>query len=349
MVERFDYRSRLNALLEEKKITEAHYRHFSERGVEVIDPKEHLGLHTLARYLPKIVIGASPEYRRKMKVPYQATSFLAAAANEKADAYVFKIPGQKGGGVESLTGGERKPGDNVYASTHRILIGYDANMVSADNFMANKEQIWNWEFFGNHFKKVDKSLYEDLLELARIRKIPASPYHVVIVRKSSTVEKNNIIGEYKKNNIAALRENGARVIFMTSDSAYEKLSPEIPKSKGSIEYVKTGEPFDILAGLKKLRSEYNMEVLLNDGGRQMSNGVRDAGLLGEERITLEPYPGSDMIPENLHEDDPSSVLGRKGAGLDGSELTGAIRIYSHPIGDERANVYLYPLDERKIF
>jgi hypothetical protein len=38
-----------------------------------------------------------------------------------------------------------------------------------------------------------------------------------------------------------------------------------------------------------------------------------------------------------------------GLGLDESEVQGAIRIHSTSIGDERANVYLYPLlDETKM-
>lgn len=76
----------------------------------------------------------------------------------------------------------------------------------------------------------------------------------------------------------------------------------------------------------------------------MSNGVRDSGLLAEERITLEPYPGDDiMIPtEEIY---PTSVLGKTGLGIDGSELEGAILLHSIAIGKERANVYTYPLND----
>jgi hypothetical protein len=49
--------------------------------------------------------------------------------------------------------------------------------------------------------------------------------------------------------------------------------------------------------MMNLRSKYNIDIMLNDGGRQMSNGIRDIGLLGEERITLELYPGNDIIPD----------------------------------------------------
>jgi len=40
-----------------------------------------------------------------------------------------------------------------------------------------------------------------------------------------------------------------------------------------------------------LRKKYSVDIMLNDEGTNMSNGVRDAGLLGEERVTLEPDPG----------------------------------------------------------
>ena len=88
-----------------------------------------------------------------------------------------------------------------------------------------------------------------------------------------------------------------------------------------------------------LRKKYSVDIMLNDEGTNMSNGVRDAGLLGEERVTLEPYPGSGLIPNEI---DPTSVLGKKGIGLDGNEVEGTILNYSNEIGDEKANVYLYP-------
>jgi len=77
----------------------------------------------------------------------------------------------------------------------------------------------------------------------------------------------------------------------------------------------------------------------------MSNSLRDLGILGEERVTLEPYPGSKFIPDP-ERIDPESILGVEGSGIDGSEIKNGIRIHSTKIGNEKANVYLYPLDER---
>jgi hypothetical protein len=61
--------------------------------------------------LPEIVIGASSRYINKMKVPYQATSYVAA--NTRRDgkgSYIYKIPG-KSAGNSTLTGGIEKIGD----------------------------------------------------------------------------------------------------------------------------------------------------------------------------------------------------------------------------------------------
>ena len=74
----------------------------------------------------------------------------------------------------------------------------------------------------------------------------------------------------------------------------------------------------------------------------MSNGIRDCGLLGEERITLEPYPGNDIISD-VDRVDPTSISGMNRMGLDGNKIHGAIMIHSTKIGEERANVYLYPI------
>lgn len=339
------YRSRLESLVQDGKINEELYRHFRKRDLQIISPKQY-GLERLAEYFPEILIGASKEYIEKMTVPYQATSFLAARANSDGEAvYVFKIPGKPGGGVELLTGGERKPGDNAFASTHRILIGGKANMVSADNFMANKDQIWNFHFFADHFAKTDRRLYEDIVKLSEARKIQKSPYHIIVARSEDTFKRLGVVEEYRKNSIAALDpENETKVIFLTNTGGYDYASRGMPESD-LVKYVDTGENFDMYQALRVLRKSHGVDVLLNDGGRQMSNGVRDAGLLGEERVTLEPYPGNQFISEI----DASSVLGKEGSGIDGCELPGAVTLYSKRVADERANVYLYPLEETKIF
>jgi hypothetical protein len=72
--------------------------------------------------------------------------------------------------------------------------------------------------------------------------------------------------------------------------------------------------------------------------------MRDLGLLAEERVTLEPFPGKRIIPEP-DEIDPSSIMAMDGLGLDGKELEQSILVHSITIGREKANVYAYPLNE----
>ena len=64
-------------------------------------------------------------------------------------------------------------------------------------------------------------------------------------------------------------------------------------------------------------------------------------------MTLEPYPGENVIPD-VEKADPASIMAMDGIGLDGSEIEGAILIHSTGIQEEKANVYVYPLDEAKV-
>ena len=132
---------------------------------------QDFGLRSLGRILPQIVIGASDKFVARMKIPYQATSFLVAKTKPNLNGwYVYKIPEQPKGGLLLLSGGKRRIGDNVFASTHRIILGRKAILVSAVNLMANKDNIWNWHFFGNHLKQNNQSLYNDLVKLETIIK-----------------------------------------------------------------------------------------------------------------------------------------------------------------------------------
>ena len=92
----------------------------------------------------------------------------------------------------------------------------------------------------------------------------------------------------------------------------------------------------------KFRKLHGIDMILNDGGRIMSNSVRDEGLLGEERVTLEPYPGDEFIPQHSKLDQ-QNILGIEGTGIDGGEIENGIKVHSTRINDELANVYLYPL------
>ncbi len=352
-ISKLGYESRLYSLLENKKISQEQFDHFLRRGIQIISPSHDFGLGSLGRILPEIVISASSSYISMMKVPYQATSYLAAdIKKENSDnnipSYVYKLPGKPSGGVPLLTGGKRKIGDNVFASTHRILIGFKAVIVSALNLMVNKDKIWDWHFFGNHIKESNPGIYQDLIELQkRLGHNNNKIYQVVVSRSAGTFKRLRIAEYYHKNKIAVLDPTyNTKVIFMTDQKGYDFASRTIPPSD-LINYIVTGEEFDIYQGMVSLRRKYNIDIMLNDGGRQMSNGLRDAGLLAEERVTLEPYPGDHVVPD-LEKIDPASIMAMDGIGLDGSEIEGAIIIHSTNIRKERANVYAYPLDEAKV-
>ncbi len=340
------YKKQLKLLLESRAISEELYQHFVERGLRVLSLSSDLGLHYLGEILPEIVIGASSEYVTKMKVPYQATSYVAARTKKSGKGiYIYKVTDKPRGGVPSLFGGVRKLGDSLFASTHRIILGSKAMMISADNLVANREQIWNWRFFGNAIRESNPQIYEDLIKLREKLGVDSIFRQFVVARSDKTFRRLKLAHLYQKNQIIILdSKNEIKVIFLTNQSGYDYASKIIPESD-LIEYLITGKNFDMYSAMVRIRKLYSIDIILNDGGRQMSNSLRDLGILGEERVTLEPYPGARFIPHR-ERIGPESVLGIEGSGIDGSEIKNGIRIHSTKIGNEMANVYLYPLDER---
>ncbi|HET6727674.1 MAG TPA: hypothetical protein VFH19_06550 [Nitrososphaeraceae archaeon] len=340
------YKKQLSLLLENGLISQELYRHFINRGLKVISPSNEFGLDYLGEIIPEIVIGASSDYVSKMKVPYQATSYVAARTGKSGKGiYIYKITDRPGGGVLSLTGGTRKLGDSVFVSTHRILMGSKAMMISADNLVVNKEHIWNWQFFGNAIKESDPNIYEDLIKLRGKISTKSKFHQIVVARSDKTFRRLKFANLCQKNQIRILDpKNGIKVVFLTNESGYEYASRFLPESD-LIHYILTGKEFDMYLAMIQIRRSYGIDMILNDGGRIMSNSVRDLGLLGEERVTLEPYPGDQFIPQR-DKIGSKNVLGIEGTGIDGGEIKNAIKVHSTRIRDELANVYLYPLDEK---
>ncbi|HXV88661.1 MAG TPA: hypothetical protein VD710_06165 [Nitrososphaeraceae archaeon] len=340
------YKKQLSLLLDNGVISEEIYHHFTNRGLKVISPSTDFGLDYLGEILPEIIIGSSSDYVTKMKVPYQATSYVAARTEKSGKGiYIYKITDRPSGGVLSLTGGIRKLGDSIFASTHRILLGTKAMMISADNLVANKKQIWNWQFFGNAIKESNPNIYEDLIKLRDKIGIKSMFHQFVVARSDKTFRRLKFANLCQKNQMKILDpKNGIKVVFLTNESGYEYASRFLPESD-LINYVTTGKKFDMYLAMIQIRRSFGIEMILNDGGRIMSNSVRDLGLLGEERVTLEPYPGDEFVPQR-NKIGSKNVLGIEGAGIDGGELKNAIKVHSTKIGDELANVYLYPLDEK---
>lgn len=345
---RNEYFEKLDMLFEKNLLNKRTLDHLQNRGLKVIDTLTDLGCPNLAKVLSHVVIGASDSFVDRMCVPYQATSFIAAEAfAQNSGVYAFKLLGVKGGGVTILTGGSRKLGDNVFASLHRMILGNNAIIVTVNNMMENHGQIWSWDFFGNHLKPDYPIIYDELLSLSKRLVKRDNFYFVISIRSLESVSRSGFLDFYKRNEIAMLDpKNRQKVIIMTTRSIYEYLS-SIVKESELISYLKTGDDdFDMYEGLRILRRNYEIKYLLNDGGRKMSQSMRDAGLLAEERITLEPF----NLATLGYPIDNSCILGKSGLGLDKSELEKALLLNSTKIeADEYANVYVYPLDESKIF
>lgn len=344
-----NYHKKLDLLFETKALNQEKLDHFKKRGVQLFDTDKDLGCHHLSKILPYVLIGASNEYVDKMSVPYQATSFIAGEAySQNSGIYAYKVIGKQGGGIQLLTGGSRKVGDNIFASLHRILVGNRAIMVTINNMMENHAQIWSWEFFGKHLVGSNDNhpnIYNELLNLSK-KFVDESKFHFVVsIRSFKSITSSDFIELYKNGEIAMLNpKNNLKVVIVTTLPIYNFLSRLVQESH-LISYIITGETFDIKAGLEILRKKFEVKLLLNDGGRIMSNSIRDYGILGEERVTLEPFN-----PLTLdYTINSNCILGKKGSGLDNSEIEHSILLDSIPIGDEKTNVYLYPMDENKIF
>ncbi|NOJ30817.1 MAG: hypothetical protein DA329_01570 [Candidatus Nitrosocosmicus sp.] len=340
-----NYFDRLESLFDNGLIDQNAVTQLRKRSLKVYDTVDDLQCPYLSKVIPYVVIGASEEFVSKLTVPYQATSFIAAEAfSSHSGIYAFKLLGLKGGGVTLLTGGSRKLGDNVFASLHRMLVGNNAIIVTVNNMMENHAQIWSWDFFGNHLRPKYPKIYDELLNLSKRFVNLDKFYFVVSIRSLESIAKSRIVELYEKNEIAMLNpKNKLRVIILTTDAVYEHLSKMIKESE-FITYLQTGEKFDMHKGLQILRKDYGIKYLLNDGGRKMSESIRDEGLLAEERVTLEPFNAATL----KYKIDENCILGKKGWGVDGSELKGSLLLDSIRIGDEKANVYVYPLNESKI-
>jgi len=356
------YKAKLYSLQEKNIISKEQLEHFLQRGIQIINPSSNaLKLFTLAKFLPYIIIGASKDYIDKLSIPYQATSFVAAESSPNSYRYIYKIPLKEGGGIPQLTGGKRKFGDNLYAATHKILIGNQAILSSIYNLMQNKKQTLDWKFYASHFQQSFPDLYGDLCKLNDIYSRqnstpspspspPPHPYFIIVARSAKSFRRSGIIELYQKNQITIFNQTLRKIIFLTDQSGYDYCSKVIKESDG-IKYVTTGDTFNIRDGLSNLKKKYKINLILNDGGRIMTNGFKENGVIGEERITLEPYPGKEFLDFDNNKDHyllQNCTLGIKGTGLDGSELNDGLLAYSINLNDEeKANVYVYPLYDKK--
>jgi hypothetical protein len=334
---------------------EESYKHFNDRGLEVFTFEGH---EHFRRYFPiGIPISVSKGYLDKMKVPDQNTSYLMTKAKQNGSEYIFNIPGRKGGGISDLTGGVRSVLDDMAATLNEIFFGYHAITIALGNWMANYSQVLKGGLFLQHLPAqlkeeallIRRSIYENM-------GAPDEPYLAIGIRSNSSMNKLFSSGPYKKHLFATLNpKNSVKMIFITSQSVKEIMSKEIPESD-HVSYISTGKDYDTYKGILALRAPpYNIKKMLNDGGAEYSNYLRDSGLLSGQRITKVPWPGPGFIPEDIVEKYPQAVLGRDGAStIDGSEIEKGIRIFSRAVASQKSgltewfNVYLHEMDEKKI-
>lgn len=334
---------------------EESYKHFNDRGLEIFSFE---GYRHFRRDFPAgIPISVSKSYLDKMKVPDQNTSYLMAKAKQNGSDYIFQIPGMKGGGISYLTGGVRSILDDMAATLNEIFFGYHAITITLGNWIANYGQVLKGGFFLQH---LPAQLKEEALLIRRgiYEKMgaPEEPYLAIGIRSNSSMNKLLASEPYKMNLFATLNpQNGVKMIFITSQSVKEIMIKEIPESD-HISYVSTGKDYDTYKGILALRaSPYNIKRMLNDGGAEYSNDLRDLGILSGQRITKVPWPGPGFIPKNTVEKYPQAVLGHDGASsIDGSEIEKGIRIFSQGVASQRFgltesfNLYLHEMDEKKI-
>ncbi|MHA7646733.1 universal stress protein [Nitrosopumilus sp. S4] len=151
--------------------------------------------------------------------------------------------------------------------------------------------------------------------------------------------------KYEKNQIAIFNSEHVKIIIITNDDGYDYVSPMINPDDQINYIVETDENgnIDIKKSLQSLRTDFNISRMLNDGGRQMSNGMKQLGLLGGERISYEPSPGDNYVPKIITDD---MILGRDGMGIDGSAVKDSITVFSQKINTSRKeslNLHLYPM------
>lgn len=334
---------------------EKSYKHFNDRGLEVFTFEGYE--HFRQAFPIGIPVSVCKDYLDKMKVPDQNTSYLMAKAMQNGSEYIFNIPGKKGGGVSNLTGGVRSVLDDMAATLNEILFGYHAITITLGNWLANYAQVLKGGLFLKH---LPAGLKEEALQIRRgiyeNMGAPEEPYLAIGIRSKSSIIKLLSSEPYKKNRFASLNpQNGIKMIFITSKSVKEIMIKDMPESD-HVSYVNTGEDYDTYKGILALRAPpYNIKRMLNDGGAEYSNHLRDLGILSGQRITRVPWPGPGFIPEDIVEKYPQSILGRDVASsIDGSEIEKGIRIFSQGVASQRSgmtewfNVYLHEMDENKI-
>jgi hypothetical protein len=334
-------KEKLGILVSLDKISEDQYKKLLRRGITY----EKFGKNypVLEKLFPEgIPIGASDAFIENLDFPYQETSYVCARAGPYSKTYLYKTNSENGG-IINLTSGHRPVGDSLFAAFNRILLGEQAILISADNLIANSQQIWNWNFFAQNLKKYP-DIYEELKKFAAPR-LHTNPTQIILARKKDTFERLGFVEKYLEQKIKIFNSEKNSIIILTNEDGYQYASKTI-KENDKVQYVcevdENGN-IDIKKCLKILRKNFNIKKLLNDGGRQMSNGIKEIGMLGGERISYEPCPDKKFLPKTITDD---MILGVDGTGIDGTIIQDALVAFSQDLNfgrKELFNLHIYPM------
>ena len=336
-----DFKTKLGRLASLEKITEEEYQNFLRRGMQY--EKFDADFPILREIFPDgVPIGASETFIENLDFPYQETSYVCSPKSRaEPKTYLYKTNDREG--ITNLLGGKRPIGDSLFASLNRILLGSDAVIISADNLIANSSQVWDWEFFGQYIKEKNPSMYEELKKFNRKRSSSRGT-QVILARKQNTFERLDFLKKYNQGEISIF-DSDNNVVILTNQEGFEYASKVI-KPDSQIQYiVETNNDgnIDIKRCMKTLRKKLGVKKILNDGGREMSNGIRELDMLGGERISYEPYPGDEFIPTNITHD---MIIGSDGLGIDDSPLPKSVVAFSQEIFLDQKEVltlHMYPM------
>jgi len=336
-----EFKTQLDELISKSQISEIEYNHFLKRGIQY----EKFGKKypKLREIFPEgMPIGASKKFIQELEIPYQETSFVCSLATKSSPkVYIYKKTPESGQ-IKDLLAGKRPVGDNIFAALNRILLGDKAVLISADNLIENKEQIWDWRFFGKNLIKKYPEVYKELKDFSE-KKSGSKITQVVIARKKETFRRLNILKKSNNKEIAILNDQNTKVIFLTNDEGKEIINKIKSDNVSHISKSNQRGEIDIIQCLKELKKRFNVPMMLNDGGRIMSDGLKREKLLGGERITYESFPGEKYAPKKIQN---AMILGKEGQGKDNSELKDAVVVFSKKLnieGPETFKLHLYPM------
>lgn len=280
--------------------------HFSHRGLEVID-LDPTAFPLLNGTLSHVVVGASPEHRASLLVPYQETSFVVAPSRYRGNpVFIFRIPGKADGGISRITAGYTAELDRLMVMLQRATVGARASIISVDNLLAHPHEVWRTE----QFFKDDRpftALQDEILKLRKARHGTDRPTHIIVGRSSQSME-----ALVRAWSILQIVEEGIPIVILTSAEGAHQLERNGFKENGEVHVVKVGrtpDEFSNRAALEFVRRNFGITMALNDGGMRMVRAMEHEHLIGAHRVSVAP-PNPDL-PQTVDDEGAVFASGEK--------------------------------------